>query len=403
MSSDRQRFGVNLSLLTLCWALVSTCNLLIVSVAVLGGHAIAENKALAALPIALQWMGTAAMAGPASFFMQRLGRKAGFWVSAATVSSGAALSVWALYEAKFGLFCAGGALIGIGNGFSWYYRFAAAEMVPDDFRSRAISLLLAGGIVAALIGPSLADVSKDFLSPVSYAGTYAAIITLYVVVVTVLFFVRIPKPPAEALRGGRPLSVIARQPAFVVAVIAAVVAYSVMGLLMSVTPLAMVLHKHDFDQATLVIQWHVLGMYVPSFFTGHLVKRFGPVNIMLVGTLFMFGCLGIGLSGVTVVHFWIALAVLGLGWNFLFVGATTLLTETYTIAERAKTQAVNEVSIFTTVGVSTFFSGTLLHEFGWSAVNYLAVPALGVVLVAILLFKWRGSTRRKTVQPAAGE
>lgn len=403
MSGEHRGFGINLGLLTLCWALVSTCNLLIVSVAILSGHAIADNKALAALPVALQWFGTAAMAGPASFFMQRLGRKAGFWASAGTVSTGAALSVWALYEAHFGLLCAGGALIGVGNGFSWYYRFAAAEMVPDDFRSRAISLLLAGGIVAALIGPTLADVSKDVLSPVSYAGTYAAIMVLYVFVVTVLFFVKIPRPSAEALRGGRPLSVIARQPAFIVAVIAAVVAYSVMGLLMSVTPLAMVLHKHSFDQATLVIQWHVLGMYVPSFFTGHLVRWFGTLNIMLCGALLMFGCLAVGLSGTTVAHFWIALGVLGLGWNFLFVGATTLLTETYTIAERAKTQAVNEVAIFTIVGLATFFSGTLLHEFGWSAVNYSALPALAVVTIAILLLKWRGSVTQSTAPSAAGE
>ncbi|MCZ6859747.1 MAG: MFS transporter [Alphaproteobacteria bacterium] len=379
MAKTEQAFKGKIALLSACWALASTSNLLLVSVAVLSGHLLAEDKGLAALPVALQWLGTAAMAAPASFYMQRFGRRAGFWAASGIIAGGAGLAAWALYANLFALLCVGGMLMGIGNGFTWYYRFAAAEVVPDDFRSRAISLVFAGGIVAAFAGPTLAESSKDIFAPVSFAGTYAGIIALNLAVAILLLFIRIPRPPPEALTGGRPLAEIARQPRFIVALMGGVVAYGSMVLLMAVTPLAMVLKNHSFSEATLVIQWHVLGMYIPAFFSGHLIKRFGALSVMLAGALFIAGCIAVGLSGDSVTHFLIALALLGVGWNFLFVGSTTLLIETYTLAERAKTLALNETIIFTGVGIATFAAGPLLLYIGWQAVVMAALPAVTLI------------------------
>ncbi len=403
MAKTEPAFKGKIALLSACWALASTSNLLLVSVAVLSGYLLAEDKGLAALPVALQWLGTAAMAAPASFYMQRFGRRAGFVAASGIIATGAGLAAWALYANQFALLCAGGVLMGIGNGFTWYYRFAAAEVVPDDFRSRAISFVFAGGIVAAFAGPTLAEHSKDVFAPVSFAGTYAAIIALNLAVAFLLLFIRIPRPPAEALAGGRPLVEIARQPRFMVALIGGVVAYGSMVLLMAVTPLAMILKNHSFSDATLVIQWHVLGMYVPAFFSGHLIKRFGTLSVMLAGTLFIAGCIAVGLSGDSVTHFWVALAMLGVGWNFLFVGSTTLLTETYTLAERAKTLALNETIIFTGVGVATFSAGPLLHYIGWQAVILAALPAVVLVGVVVLWLIVRRFREVPPVQSALGD
>lgn len=384
MSGGTRAYKPQIALLGLCWALHGISNLLLVSVAVLSGHLLADNKAFAALPVALQWTGTALLAAPASFYMRRFGRRVGFWTATAMICIGAGLAIMALYQGRFAWLCVGGFLMGAGNAFNWYYRFAAAEVAPDHYRSRAISFVLAGGVVAALVGPSLADVTKDILAPVSFAGAFAAMIGANAITATILLFIRIPQPPEEDLHGGRPMGEIARQPTFIVAVVGGAAAYGIMVLMMSVTPLAMTLHKHTFSDATFMIQWHVLGMYVPSFFTGHLIRRLGVLPIMLVGTTLIAGSIAAGINGTSLMHFWVALAALGLGWNFLFIGATTLLTETYAVSERAKTQAFNEAVIFTTVGVATFFSGTLLHEVGWRAVNLAALPAIVVVASAIL-------------------
>jgi MFS family permease len=393
MSGGQRGHKPQLVLLGACWALHGISNLLLISIIVLSGHMLAENKAYAALPVALQWTGTALMVAPASFYMGRLGRRVGFWTANVLISTGAALAVAALYQNRFEWLCVGGILIGAGNAFNWYYRFAAVEVAPVNYHSRAISFVLAGGVVAALAGPSLADFSKDLLAPVDFAGAFATMIAVNAVTATVLLFVRVPRPPVEDLDGGRRIGEIARQPAFVVAMIGGATAYGVMVLMMSVTPLAMVLNKHAFADATFVIQWHVLGMYIPSFFTGHLIRRFGMLNIMLAGTIFMTASIGVGLSGTGITQFWIALTTLGVGWNFLFIAATTLLTETYTVSERAKAQALNEAVIFTTVGLATFFSGTLLHEVGWRAVNLAAVPTIALVAGAILWLMFRGVVR----------
>ena len=403
MSGPAGSFKPQLALLSACWALHGVSNLLLVSVAVLSGYLLVDNKAFAALPVALQWTGTALMAVPASFYMRRFGRRVGFWTATVMISAGAALAVAALYESQFAWLCFGGFLMGAGNAFNWYYRFAAAEVAPVYYRSRAISFVLAGGVVAAFVGPSLADLTKDLLTPVNFAGAFAAMIIVNALTATILLFVRVPQPPAEDLRGGRPIGEIARQPAFIVAVIGGAAAYGVMVLMMSVTPLAMMLHKHAFSDATFVIQWHVLGMYIPSFFTGHLIRKLGVLNVMLAGTILIAASIVVGFDGTSFTHFWVAMATLGIGWNFLFIGATTLLTETYAVSERAKTQAFNEAVIFTTVGVATFFSGTLLHQVGWRAVNLAALPAIVLVASAILWLMFRSVSGPSNAGAEPGE
>ena len=387
----------NVGLLSGCFALAITGNVVLLTVAALVGYELADDKSLATLPTALMWLGTAAATVPASFLMRRVGRRPGFMTGALIGVAGGALAAQAVYVESFTLLCVGVALIGAYNGFHFYFRFAAPEAAPESYRSRAISLVLAGGVVAALLGPELAEASSDMIALHAYMGAFLAISGLAVAVFVVVAFVDIPKPSARALRGGRPLGEIARQPAFVVAVLGGIVAYGVMILIMSVTPLAMVVMEHPFGDAVLVIQWHALGMFAPSFFTGHLIRRFGSVAVMTWGGVINVLCIGVALSGHTMVHFWLALTLLGVGWNFLYIGATTLLTEVHSVAERAKTQALNEFMVFGVAGLSSYLSGNLHHNFGWETLNLLALPPVLAVLAATL---WL--SRRRRAAPAAG-
>ena len=388
------RFKRNLALLSGCWAVVAITNMLVVSASALVGNLIAEDKTLVTLPIAMQWLGVSIFTVPASFLMSRVGRRNGFIVAALVLMVGAGICVLAIYQRSFPLYLLGSFLLGTGNGFSWYYRFAAAEIVPEDWKSRAISLTLAGGVISAVFAPPLADLGKDLLAPVIFAGTFAIVAATQIVVIGILALIEIPKPPRMSFRGGRPIGQIARQPKFVVAVVGAVVAYGTMVMLMSVTPLAMDMCGLSFQQATSAIQWHILGMYVPAFFTGHLIKRYGVYPMMTVGALFNIACVSIALSGQTYWHFLIAQLMLGVGWNFLYVGATTLLTETYTLQERAKTQAFNELLVFVVTGTGIFLSGKLLTGIGWNAVNIAVMPLIGAVLLGVL-WLWLGARRAR--------
>ncbi|MCW5773777.1 MAG: MFS transporter [Rhodospirillaceae bacterium] len=402
-------FRRNLSLLSICWAIVSITNMLNVSASALVGHMLAENKAFATFPIALQWIGLSACTIPASFIMSKIGRKGGFIVAGLVVCVGAGFAILGIYERSFHIYCTGSVFLGAGQGFAWYYRFAAAEAAPPNWKARSISLVLAGGVISALFGPTLADFSKDMLAPVVFAGSFVTIIVLQAVVIVILQFVKIPRPPRMRFRGGRPLTVIARQPKFVVAATAGIVAYAGMVMLMSVTPLAMQLCGLSFYQTTSVIQWHVLGMFVPAFFTGSLVHRFGTYKIMLVGGIAMACCILIGTSGQSYTHFWAAQTLLGIGWNFLYVGATTLLTETYSVEERAKTQALNEFLVFIVTATAIFLSGQLLHSLGetgdpgagWSAVNLGALP-LVLLTIGATVWIWLKSRKPAPVPAEAG-
>ncbi len=378
----------NVWLLSGCQALMNSGNSLLIATSALVGFKLAADKSLATLPLALQFFTSMLTTIPASFLMKAIGRQAGFMLGTLLGLAGAVLAAWGIVAGNFVYFCVAAALIGAFNGFGTYYRFAAADVADADYRGRAISYVMAGGVVAALVGPNLAHWTSEWLAGIEFAGSYLSLLGIYGLSLATLFFVRIPRPAAtQAHAHGRPLAVIARQPAFIVALVVGALGVGVMALVMTATPLAMHQHAHVFADTAFVIEWHLLGMFAPSFFTGHLIRRFGVLNVMLAGVVLNIGCVAVNLAGTEVAHFWAALTLLGVGWNFLFVGGTTLLTETYAEAEKAKAQALNDFLVFTVITASSLSAGALQYHLGWRAVNLGVVPLIVVVLVAILWLK----------------
>ncbi len=374
----------NVMILALCQAFTITTNAIVLTVSGLAGLMLASDKSLANVPLALQFFGTALTAVPASYFMRRHGRRAGFMLGAVIGVIGGIICTIAVHTNTFWLFGLGGFLLGVFNGFALYYRFAAADTASVEFRSKAISLVLAGGVLAAIIGPEIAKFSRDLFAT-EFAGTYMSITFLPLICFVLLPMVRIPlEQKPETSSKSRKLAVIMRQPIVAVAILGGVVSYGVMSFLMTATPLAMHAHSHIFSDTAFVIQWHVLGMFAPSFVTGHLINRFGVLRVMMTGVILNFLCVAINLQGTAVGHFWLGLLLLGIGWNFLFVGSTTLLTKGYSEAEKAKTQAINEFAVFSTMVISSMSSGKIQHYFGWQIVNYGSLPFLLIMLLAIL-------------------
>jgi MFS family permease len=380
MQADRR----NVLLLAACQALIVTSNVVLISINGLAGHALAPNKALATLPVTCFVLGGALCTVPASLLMHKLGRRRGFSLGALVgiVSGVCCAAAIALHD--FALLCAGNVIFGVYNACAQYYRFAAADAASAAFKNRAISLVLAGGIAGGILGPESTKLTKDALSA-PFLGSYASLIVFATLALILVQGVRIPPlTAAEQATTGRPLAVIMRQPAFIVAVIGAGVGASVMNLLMTATPLAMQACHHEYTDSALVIEWHVIGMYAPAFVMGSLVQRFGVLNIMLCGVAMMLACVGIALSGISVPHFWFALVLLGVGWSALYVGGTTLLTEAYTPSERAKTQGVNDFLIFGSMAFSSLSAGLLVTSGGWSTVNYASLPVIIAAAIAIL-------------------
>jgi MFS family permease len=368
--------------------LITGTSLLLASSALVG-MTLAGTKSLATLPLALLFLAQMATTIPASLYMQRVGRRLGFMTSAVFGMAGAAIATIGVLQAEFSIFCFGTILIGVFNGFGQYYRFAAAETAPEDYRSRAISYVLAGGLIAAFAGPNLAKWSRQLL-PAEFAGSYAILIGIYLLALGISFFLRMPEPGEDTrVTGGRPLGEIARQPAYLVAVASAMVGYGVMSFIMIATPLAMHDYAHPFSDTAFVIQWHVFGMFVPSFFTGQLIRKFGTANIILVGVLLLGLCVGINFTGIAVIHFWSSLIFLGFGWNFMFVGATTLLTETYFLNEKAKAQALNDFIVFGTVTLTSLSSGAVQNILGWKTINMAVIPFLILIAFANLWLRGR--------------
>jgi predicted MFS family arabinose efflux permease len=305
-------------------------------------------------------------------------------------TAGAALAAFAIFRGSFPLFCLGTALLGANTGFAAYYRFAAAEAADPAFRSKAISLVLGGGVASALFGPEIAKWSRGLFDPVLFAGCYVLICGFGLIAITVIQLIAIPPTAAAREAAARPLLAIMRQPSFMLAAGAGMIAYGTMSLLMTATPLAMIACDLRFEDAAFVIQFHALGMYAPSFVTGHIIARFGAVRVMFAGVALFVVCAVTALSGVALSYFWASLLLLGVGWNFLYVGSTTLLTSTYASAERGKTQAANDFLIFGTVAVSSFSSGVLLNHVGWSALAAV-VLGLAALILALLLIHQRSS------------
>ena len=375
-------------LLALCQATQMTGATIVATTASIIGSALAPVPALSTLPIAVQMTGTMGATIPAALLMARIGRRPGFWLGTAIGASGAAIAAAALFRSDFVLFCLGTFLLGTYNGAAQQYRFAASEIADEAFRAKAISLVLTGGVVAALCGPELAKWTSAAFGPVLFAGCYMAIVALCAVAAAILCFVRLPKPlPPAIRRQGRPLAEIARQPSFIAAALAAMVGYGVMSLVMTATPIAMLGCGHAFGDAAFVIQWHALGMFAPSFVTGTLIARFGVGRILLIGAALLLACCAINLEGVAVVNFWAANLSLGVGWNFMFVGATSLLTRAYTPEEMGKVQALNDFLVFGTVACASFASGALLSSIGWAVVQVAMLPL--VATAGGVLLWWR--------------
>jgi MFS family permease len=378
----------NIFLLATCQALFMTSTSAVFTTSALVGHMLAEDKSFSTLPLAMQFAAGMAVTVPASLYMKRVGRRIGFMTGTVIGMTGAVTATYAIFAHSLVLFCLGSALLGCFNGFSRYFRFAAADASDQEFRSRAVSLVLAGGVVAGFTGPNLARLTLNLFEPIVFAGIFASLLAVHVTILGVLLFVDIPRPGAEEREhSGRPLWQIARQPICIVAILGAAVSYVVMSFLMTVTPLAMTGHHFEFADAAFVVQGHLLGMFVPAFFTGHLIARFGVLNVMLCGAALMLACVVINLSGTTFPHFVTALVLVGVGWNFLFVGATMLLTESCTPAEKAKTQALNEFIVFGMVAAGALTSGVVHHVLGWAAVNLAVAPLIVIVFAAILWFR----------------
>jgi MFS family permease len=378
------RFQVGL--LALMQALLLTNNITLIAVNGLAGLQLADNMLFATLPVTGYVLGGAVWSMPAAAFMRRYGRRAGYTVGSVAAMGGALLAWHAMTLGSLALLCVATFASGLYNAFGVSLRFAAADVADTyrpDFRARAMSLVLAGGIVGGVLGPEISKWSRGWL-PTQFAGTYLTLVgfALGSLLLAQLLRLRLP-PPAGATGDARPLGEILRQPACWVAIACAALSYGVMNLLMVATPLAMQVCSHPYASAALVIEWHVIGMFAPGLATGSLIGRFGVLPVIVAGCLLMLGCVAIALSGVELAHFVAALVLLGIGWNFMYTGASTLLTSAYRPAEKNKVQGFMDLCVFTVMITSSASSGALLFVDGWSILNLLSLPfvlaALGTV------------------------
>ncbi|HXV07221.1 MAG TPA: MFS transporter [Burkholderiales bacterium] len=381
----------NVAALAVCQGLLVTNNIAVISIGSLAGYMLAANKALSTLPATAYIAGGALSTYPISLFMKRHGRRAGFTLGAAAGLLGALICTLAVAAGSFALFCLGTFIAGTYTASGGYYRFAAADAVGMGFKSRAISLVLAGGILGGILGPESSKLTKDWL-PVTFMGSYAALMAFALIVIAILRLVHLPMPSEQERSGaGRPLPAIVRQPVFAVACLGAVTAYAVMNLLMGVTPLAMQMCALPYASAALVIEWHIIGMFAPALIAGSLVHRFGALRVMAAGLLTYLACMLAAVTGQSVLHFWMSGTLLGIGWCLLYVGATTLLTDAYAPAEKAKTQGINDTLVFVVMATSNALSGAILYRYGWNALNYSALPLLLATGIAV---GWLALARR---------
>jgi predicted MFS family arabinose efflux permease len=385
----------NALVLAVTQALAGGNSTVLVATAGIVGTTLAPDKSLATLPISIfvlgMWMGTL----PIGALARRLGRRNALQIGTVCGVLTGLICCLAVLQGSFLLFNVGAVFSGLYASAHQSYRFAAADTASEAFRPKAISWVLFGGVVAGVVGAQLVIATQDLWPPYLFAATYIGQAALALISAGVLMFLNIPKPPARSAAGdGRPLGEIAKQPRFVVAVACGVATYSMMNLVMTSAPLAMVMCNHSVTDATLGLQWHVLGMYAPSFATGVLISRFGLERITGAGLALIIVSAVIGIAGISLWHFWIALALLGVGWNFAFIGATTMVTHCHRPDERNKVQAFNDFLVFGSMAIGSFSSGALLVSFGWSMVNGVVFP---VVLAATALLVWGALRRRRQV------
>lgn len=392
----------NLVILFVCQLISSTGSIVVVTLGGVIGATLAGNPALATLPVSLIIVVTALTTIPASMLMKSIGRKAGSGLASLSAAVAVLIACYALAEQSFGWFIVAGGLFGVNMAFTQQYRYAAAESVEDKYSGRAISLVLVGAIGGALIGPELVTGLQNAWTDVRYLGTLLAVAALYVVQAALFPFLGPMR--GETGQGGqrpaRPLGEIVRQPVFLMAVFGGTMSYGVMTFIMTATPLSMHVHDgHSIEVTANVIRSHVLGMYVPSLFTGFLIERFGTVRVMGTGAVALLACCVVGLQGQSVMHYWLALVLLGIGWNFLYVGGTTMLTYTYRMNERFKAQALNEFCVFGTSAAGSLLAGTVIFAYGWYTL--VVLPLLPLVMVLAGLFAVRNDAlAQRRLKPA---
>jgi MFS family permease len=373
--ADSAKMKRNVYLMFLCQALMQAATVGQVAMSALIGYSLAGDKALATLPLALQMAATMTASIPAAIIFARLGRKPGFILGAICAGLGSLTFAAGIWQGSFLLYCLGALPAGIGFGISQHYRFAAAEVATPAYRPRAISLVMAGGVLSAIFGPELVKHSKDLFGPLLFLGTYLILALLPVVCVTLLSFTRLP-PALPRPKVATPLAIIMSRPSFITAVIAGALAYGTMNLMMTATPLEMMLCGFGVSDSATVIQMHAVAMFAPGFFTGRLIGRFGARRVILAGAGLNLACVAIAASGASFAQFGVSLMLLGLGWNFMFVGATNLLAESYRPEERVRAQAANDFIVFGTVACTAFASGVIHATAGWSTLILLLVPAM---------------------------
>jgi MFS family permease len=382
----------NLFLLACCQAIGQSGNTMMFSATALSVVTFYPQHGLATLPVTLQHLGVMLWVFPAALLMQRMGRRFGFRVGSLFGMAGAGTAGYGLYSASFPMMCLGGLILGYAVACLQMYRFAAAELVPPSHRAKAISWVTAGGVVAGVIGPSLVRWTHDQWAPL-YLATYAGMVGVHLVVFTIMSFIRFPSPQeaattaagphATSLPPPRPLRAIAAQPRFVAAALAGMVAFGTMSFLMSASPLAIVGCGLPHAEAHWVIFLHVMGMFVPSLFTGSLIGRLGTTAVMSWGIALLLLGVAAALTGVTEWHFRVALTLNGIGWNFLFVGATALVTTCYRPNERGKAQALNDFLIFGTTATASLMAGFLQDRLGWVPLNWFSLALVAVAVVAV--------------------
>ena len=380
----------NLSILLSCQLISATGAIVLVTLGGIIGSGLAGNRALATLPVSVMVISVAATTIPATLLMRAIGRKLGSALASLSAAASALLAAYAVTVSSFPLFIVAAAIFGINMAFTQQYRYAAVESVKQDHAGRAISIVLIGAIGGAFVGPELVKHAPSWFGDIPYVGTLVAVAALYVVQ-SLLFLMLGPLRGEEhgtTTQSHRSLTQIVKQPVFIVAVLGGTVAYGVMTLIMTATPLSMHINDgYSLEETANVIRGHVLGMYVPSLVSGLLIERLGTVKMMTVGAIALLAAALLGLQGQSIMHYWFALVMLGVGWNFLYIGGTTMLTLTYSMAERFKAQAVNEFSVFGTSAVASLLAGTVMHYYGWFTLVLLPIPLLLVIVAGLFIVR----------------
>ena len=364
------------------------------------GATLAPNISFATVPLSMYVVGLAAGTLPTGAISRRYGRRVAFMIGTGCGVLTGLLGAFAILHSSFPLFCCATFLGGLYGAVSQSYRFAAADGASAEYRPKAVSWVMAGGVFAGVLGPQLVQWTMDIWPPYLFAFSFVVQAMVALVAMAVLVGVDAPKPAPSDLHGGRPLLEIVRQPRFIAAALCGIVSYPMMNLVMTSAPLAMKICGLSVSDSNFGIQWHIVAMYGPSFFTGTLIARFGAPRIVAIGLLLEAGAAAVGLSGITAMHFWATLAILGIGWNFSFVGASALVLETHRPQERNKVQAFNDFLVFGMMAIGSFSSGQLLANYGWSAVNLVVFPPVLLGLAVLTLASW---TRRRANSQALSE